>query len=304
MRTRIINLYWTLFLLLILTPAVSQTIDRVEPPNWWIDMKWSNLQVMVYGKSIATLNPKIESDQINLDKIVKTKNPNYVFIYLKVKPDAKAGTFPINFYNSKNRVVTSYNFELKTRQTGSADIEGFNNSDVIYLITPDRFANGDPSNDEFKDMPDKINREDKGGRHGGDVKGILDNLDYIKDLGFTAIWLNPIIENDMPRYSYHGYAATDFYKVDPRYGTNDEYKAFIKEAADNDIKIIMDMILNHSGSEHWFVLDPPMDDWINFQGNFRQTSHKRNTIQDIHASEYDKKAFSDGWFVKTLPFCQ
>jgi glycosidase len=287
--------------LVVTLPLSAQRIERVEPPNWWVGMKWSNLQVLVYGESIATLNPKIVSEHVRLDQVIKTQNPNYVFLYLNIKPEATAGEVAINFYDSKNRLKTSYPFALRARKQGSADIEGFNNSDVIYLITPDRFANGNPDNDEKANMPDKLNRADKGGRHGGDIKGITDNLDYIKNMGFTAIWLNPIVENDMPAYSYHGYAATDFYRVDPRYGSNEDYRDMIQTSADQGIKVIMDMIINHSGSEHWFVLDPPMSDWINNQDNFVQTSHKRNTIQDIHASEYDKKAFSDGWFVRTMP---
>ena len=146
-----------------------------------------------------------------------------------------------------------------------------------------------------------VNRQDEQGRHGGDIKGIKDRLDYIHDLGFTAIWLNPILENDMYRTSYHGYAATDFYKVDQRFGTNEDYVQFCQEAQKKGIKIIMDMILNHNGSEHWFVKDPPTKDWINHNNSYVQTSHRRTTHQDPYASEYDKKAFVDGWFVKTMP---
>ena len=198
-------------------------------------------------------------------------------------------------------MTQTFDFELRKRPVGRATIEGFNSSDVLYLITPDRFINGDPNNDVIAGMKEGLDRGFKGGRHGGDLKGIRDHLDYIKALGITAIWLNPIIENDMPRYSYHGYAATDFYKIDRRFGTNEKYRDFCTLAKMKGIKVIMDMILNHCGSEHWFVLDPPTEDWLNFQHSFRQTSHKRVTVQDIYASDYDKKAFSDGWFVKTMP---
>ena len=173
---------------------------------------------------------------------------------------------------------------------------------LCTYITPDRFANGDPSNDEFADMKeDKINRSDDGGRHGGDLLGIENRLDYIFDLGFTALWLNPILENDMYINSYHGYAATDFYRVDARYGTKEQYRLLCAKAQQKGIKVIMDMILNHCGSEHWFVKDPPNKDWINNKNTYVQTSHRRTTHQDPYASEYDKKAFVDGWFVETMP---
>ncbi len=278
----------------------AQRIERVEPPNWWIGMKTSSIQVLVYGEDIATLNPKIEYNGVNLEQVIRTSNPNYLFLYLNVSPESSPGNVSIKFHRGK-KVVQTYNFPLKSREKGSENIQGFTSADVMYLITPDRFANGNPENDEFGDMPDKLNREAKFGRHGGDIKGMLDHLDYIDDMGFTAVWINPVLENDMPDYSYHGYAATDFYKVDKRFGSNEEYKDFIEAASERGIKIIMDMILNHSGSEHWFVKDPPMSNWINNQNDFKRTTHMRNTVQDIHASEYDKKAFSDGWFVRTMP---
>ncbi len=280
--------------------ALAQSISRVEPPNWWVGMNHSTIQVLVYGDNVASLTPKIESSDVKLEKTLAVINPNYLFLYLDIKPTAKAGAVPIQFHDCDGLKET-YSFELKEREAGRAGIEGFNSSDVMYLITPDRFANGNPKNDDIVGMKEAPNRMFKGGRHGGDVKGIIDHLDYISDMGFTAIWINPIIENDMHTYSYHGYAATDFYSIDRRFGSNEEYRAFCEMARKKDIKVIMDMILNHSGSEHWFVKDPPMEDWINNQDNFVRTSHRRNTVQDIHASEYDKKAFSDGWFVATMP---
>ena len=278
----------------------AQKIEKVEPANWWTDMQWSELQLLIYGDNIASLDVNIDNENFILNKTIKTINPNYIFIYVSIPENAYAGIVPIEFKKGK-RVVETYNFELKERAEDAALVEGFSPEDMIYLITPDRFANGDTANDEFEDMPDKLNRNDKMGRHGGDIAGMLNSLDYISSIGSTAIWINPIIENDMETFSYHGYAATDFYKVDRRYGTNEEYVDFITKAKEKDMIVIMDMILNHSGSEHWFVLDPPMEDWINNQDNFVKTSHKRQTVQDIYASEYDKKAFSDGWFVKTMP---
>ena len=289
-----------ILLIFISVNLYAQKIERIEPKNWWVGMKHSKIQLLVYGENIGNLQPKFQSESISLERTIKVKNPNYLFLYISINEDAKPGVVPVNFYD-KNKLKITYDFQLLEREGGREEIEGFNTSDVIYLITPDRFADGNSSNNTIVGMPDIHNRDDKGARHGGDIKGMLDNLDYIVDMGFTSIWVNPVLENNMPSYSYHGYAATDFYKIDRRFGTNTEYKDFCKKASEKGVKIIMDMILNHSGSEHWFVLDPPTSDWINFQDNFTKTSHRRNTVQDLYASEFDKKAFSDGWFVKTMP---
>ncbi len=289
-----------LFSISIFIQLTAKENIKVEPPNWWVGMKHNTVQVLVYGDQVGLLDPKFNYEGVELVKAVKVENPNYLILYLNISDDALPGSFNIDFMRGKKTVHT-YSYELRMREKGSADIQGFDTSDVLYLITPDRFANGDPSNDYVEGMKEKPNREFHGGRHGGDIKGMTDHLDYLADIGFTAIWINPIIENDMYDYSYHGYAATDFYKVDRRYGSNEEYKTFIAEAKSKGIKIIMDMIINHSGSEHWMVKDPPTKDWVNFENNYYQTSHRRNTVQDIHASEFDKKAFSDGWFVATMP---
>ncbi|MDX1515509.1 MAG: alpha-amylase family glycosyl hydrolase, partial [Woeseiaceae bacterium] len=180
-------------------------------------------------------------------------------------------------------------------------VDGFGSEDVIYLITPDRFANGDPSNDAVAGYGDPPDRSDPYGRHGGDLAGVAEHLDYVADMGFTAIWLNPVLENAMPEASYHGYATTDFYRVDPRFGSNEDYRALVSEARNKGLGVIMDMIANHIGVEHWWMADPPTSDWINFGGEFRPTSHARTTNQDPYASEFDKTAFADGWFVEAMP---
>lgn len=289
-----------LLLLIQVTFLSAQSIERVEPPNWWVDMTHNELQILVYGKDISTLTPVVQSDKMKLKKTVSVENPNYLFLYVEVPAGSRAGKVPIQFFR-KDSLILEYVYGLLDRPIDPSTIKGFDTSDVLYLITPDRFVNGNPKNDEIPDMKEKGNRKSKNGRHGGDIQGIYNHLDYIADMGYTAIWLNPVLENDMPKYSYHGYAATDFYRVDRRFGTNEEYRDFCNKAKEKGLKIIMDMILNHCGSEHWFVLDPPTIDWLNLQGDFKVTSHKRTTVQDIHASEYDKSAFSDGWFVKTMP---
>jgi glycosidase len=277
------------------------SVERVEPPNWWVGMHNPSLQLMLYGQDLAGLRPVVDHPGITVTKTLSTGNPNYLFIYLSIGTECLPGSFEIKLTDRENRQAASFSYTLQAREEGSAERKGFGPEDVLYLITPDRFANGDPGNDDIDGMPDKVDRSDRDGRHGGDIRGIVESLDYLAGMGFTAIWLNPVLENNMPRYSYHGYAATDFYRVDERFGSNAEYRDLIRQAKAKGIKVIMDMILNHCGSEHWFVEDPPTSDWINFGGEYVNTSHRRNTIQDIHASDYDKRMFSDGWFVSTMP---
>jgi glycosidase len=288
-----------LFGFFISTSLIAQEIERIEPPNWWVGMNNPSLQILLYGDDIGALTPVISHANVQLKKVQSVENPNYLFLDLLLADDMAATTVNIDLLKG-NKIVKRIEYAFLDREAGLT-ANGFDSSDVMYLITPDRFANGDTSNDEILGMREGLDRSFDGGRHGGDIKGILDNIDYIKELGFTAIWLNPILENDMDTYSYHGYAATDFYKVDARYGTNEEYKKLCQIAQSKGVKIIMDMILNHSGSEHWFVKDPPTSKWINNNNTFKPTSHKRTTHQDPYASEYDKKAFVDGWFVDTMP---
>jgi glycosidase len=275
-------------------------LDRVEPPFWWAGMSNPELQLLVYGENIASLIPELSYEGVSIERVIRVENTNYLFIDLKVSPDVKSGNFIISFKDNK-KVRQSYEYEIKERRDGSRERVGFTPEDVIYLITPDRFVNGDPDNDEFEAMPDKINRSDPFGRHGGDIQGMIDKLDYIYDMGFTGIWLNPVLENDMPEASYHGYATTDFYKIDARYGSNEKYLELSAKAKDKGIKLIMDMIVNHCGSEHWWMKDIPTSDWTNFNNTFSGTTHRKYVIQDPYRSDYDHKQMVDGWFVPTMP---
>ena len=275
-------------------------IDRVEPMFWWVGMKNPNLQLMIHGENIASDVPVINYPGVTLESSTRGENPNYLFLNLVIAKDAQPGTFVISF-DVANKKAIKYNYELKAREPHSAERIGFNSSDVIYLITPDRYANGDSSNDAVAGMKELPQRADKDGRHGGDLRGIINHLNYIQDLGFTAVWLNPVLENNMTRTSYHGYSTTDFYKVDPRYGSNEEYLELSKDLKKRGMKLIMDMIFNHIGSEHWWMDDMPMPDWINNDPNWKQTTHRRTVNEDPHASEADRNAFSDGWFVGTMP---
>jgi len=276
------------------------TITRLEPPCWWAGMKNNRLELMVYGPEISDLKPVILDDMVKVRQVTAVANPDYLFILLEFNEAITSRSFEI-FFEKEGKSKVSYTYQLLQREPGSAERIGFNDSDVIYLITPDRFANGNPENDNVPGYTDQANRANKDGRHGGDIKGITDHLDYIADMGFSAIWLNPVLENNMTRTSYHGYATTDFYKIDPRYGTNEEYRQLGIILKERKIKLIMDMIANHCGSEHWWMKDLPSGDWINYGGKYVMTNHRRSTVQDPHVSPSDKRLFSDGWFVKSMP---
>ncbi|MBZ9730006.1 glycoside hydrolase family 13 protein [Salegentibacter sp. JZCK2] len=281
-------------------------IERVEPPNWWIGFEETGLQLMVYGENIGNATPKIDYPGVSVENVTEAKSPNYLFIDLQIE-QAKAGTFDITF-ELEDGSEEAYEYQLKDREKPASEYVGFDNSDAIYLITPDRFANGDKSNDSFDFLNEKVkDREDDYGRHGGDIRGIIDHLDYIDEMGFTAIWPSPLVINDMKSGSYHGYAMTDFYRVDPRFGTLEDYRELADKAADRGIKLVMDQVANHAGVEHWWMDDLPFEDWINYQEKFENeedlvySNHRRTTNQDLYASETDKKGLTEGWFVETMP---
>jgi len=280
--------------------AMETKLERVEPMFWWAGMKSHELQLMVYGENISVTEVTFDYPGVEIVLVSKVKSPNYLFIDLWLAENVQPGKFEIQF-TAENQVVAKYQYELKVREKGSASRIGFNNSDVIYLITPDRFVNGNPNNDWVEGMKEKPNRNNKNGRHGGDIRGIINSLDYLQKMGFTAVWLNPVLENNMTRVSYHGYSTTDFYMVDPRYGTNAEYRELNDELDKRGMKLIMDMIFNHCGSEHWWMNDLPMTDWINNYPDYKITSHVRTVNQDPHVSEVDRKAMVDGWFVRSMP---
>jgi glycosidase len=279
-----------------LSPA---QVDRIEPPSWWTGMKNTSLQLMVHGEDIADCRVNITYPGVSLVSVDRTTNNNYLFINLDIDPATEAGTVMIEFRKA-DKLVYTHNYELLQRKEGSAEREGFTSSDVMYLLMPDRFANGDPSNDEIEGMKEGLKRRKRYGRHGGDIKGIRDHLDYIADMGFTAIWLNPVLENDMAEWSYHGYAATDFYKVDRRFGTNSEYVEMIKQAEEKGLKVIMDMIFNHCGKSHWWMDDLPSADWLSYP-EYVPTNHRRTVNQDPYASQYDSERMTRGWFVEAMP---
>lgn len=292
--------FFTLLALALFLNTFSQKLERIEPMFWWAGMKSPELQLMVYGENISETNVSLKYTGVEVVSTTKVHSPNYLFVDLRLAENVQPGKFEIQFTKG-NKVVQTYLYELKTREKGSAKRAGFNSSDVIYLITPDRFINGNPNNDWVVGMKEKPNRSNKDGRHGGDIQGIINSLDYLQKMGFTAVWLNPVLENNMTQFSYHGYSTTDFYKVDPRYGTNEEYRQLNDELDKRGMKLIMDMIFNHCGSEHWWMNDLPMNDWINNYPDYKITTHHRTVNQDPHASEADRSAMVDGWFVPTMP---
>lgn len=271
---------------------------RIEPPNWWVGMKNPNVQLLVHAPGIGGATVEINHPGVVLERSVRVKSPNYLFLDLRIEATAKPGNVAISFKKNGQATQTEQ-WPLLQRQAAVG--RGFGNEDVIYLLTPDRFANGDPTNDEVPGMKEKPNRQFPGGRHGGDIEGIRQHLGYIADMGFTAIWPMPLVENDMPEYSYHGYAITDFYRVDPRYGSNDSFRQMVAEARKLGLKTIMDMVINHCGSAHWWMNDPPSDDWLNHWDKYTETNHRKSTLQDPYVSDIDKKTFTDGWFVPAMP---
>jgi len=290
-----------LFLLICISVSTFAQIERVEPAFWWVGMKNSQLQLLVHGSEICNNTVTIKYPGVRILKVNRACSPNYLFVTLEISPEkAKAGKFEIQL-TQNDKPNLSFTYELKNRRTDSEKREGFSSSDVIYLLMPDRFANGDKSNDNVDSQPEKANRNDPSGRHGGDIKGIQDHLDYIKELGATAIWSTPLQENNYTKHTYHGYAISDYYKIDPRYGSNDEYVGFVDASHQKGLKVIMDMVSNHSGIWAWWMSDLPFEDWIHQFPTYTQTNHKAYTLKDTHASKIDSKLFTDGWFDTTMP---
>ncbi len=281
----------------------ASKIDKIEPSFWYVGMKNPELQLMVYGKNISSCDVSVNYPGVNLSSIVKLASPNYLLVYLTLDKDVKAGNIELTFTQGNKKEIKYY--ELKTRAKKGAERIGFDSSDVLYMLMPDRFANGNAVNDNDKTLfPSTADRKDPNARHGGDLAGIEKHLDYFNELGVTALWFTPVLENSMTGGSYHGYATTNYYKVDPRLGTNDEYKNLIDNAHNKGLKIVMDMIFNHCGSEHPWLIDMPSHDWFNFpdyKKNFVQTSYKVMPHVDPYASDYDFKTMNDGWFVRSMP---
>ena len=293
-------------------------VDRIDPTNWFVGMKNPSLQLMVYGEGIASADVTTDYAGVKVDSIVRLDSPNYLLVYLNLD-GAQPGEMTLNFKNGKQTKKVKY--ELKAREKRGEERIGFTNADVLYMLMPDRFADGDPNNNDIKGLYTyKTDRSQPSLRHGGDLEGIRQHLDYFKELGVTALWFTPVLENNSPdgngSSTYHGYATTDYYRVDPRFGTNEEYKRLCDEAHSKGLKVVMDMIFNHCGFEHPWVADMPSRDWLNtpewldarkdktkpeVNDKYLQTSYKLTPIVDPYASKVDFKETVEGWFVPTMP---
>ena len=310
-----------------LTMNAAVKIDRIEPTDWYVGMKDASLQLMVYGEGIKTADVTTDYPGAHIDSLVRLDSPNYLLVYMNLK-DAQPGTMTLLFQQGKQK--KKVNYTLKAREKKGYEREGFSNADVLYMLMPDRFASGRTDNDQVKGMRAyKNDRSQPSLRHGGDLEGIRQHLDYFKELGVTALWFTPVLENDSPDHgtqsTYHGYATTNYYRVDPRFGSNEEYRQLCDEAHEKGLKIVMDMIFNHSGFEHPWVADMPTKDWFNtpewllpenqaksvalktmdgdakVNDKYLQTSYKLTPVVDPYASKIDMHETVDGWFVPTMP---
>ena len=274
--------------------ATAQQVTRVEPLSWWTGMKMP-LQILVQGENISSYDVAIEGDKgVEVGKVNKADSPNYLFVDVKIASNAAPGIYYLVF--SKDGQSFKYPYEIAARKEGSAERTSFTTADMIYLIMPDRFANGDPSNDSVEGMPDKADRSKPFGRHGGDIQGIINNLDYIRDLGATAIWSTPLLEDNLPVTTYHGYACTDYYHIDARFGDNDLFRTYVQKAHEKDLKIIMDIVPNHAGSGHWWMEDVPFKDWYHVFDTYTGSNIVFSTNMDPNASKQDLYIQESGWF--------
>ena len=310
-----------------LTMNAAVKIDKIEPTDWYVGMKDASLQLMVYGEGIKTADVTTDYPGAHIDSLVRLDSPNYLLVYMNLK-GAQPGTMTLLFQQGKQK--KKVNYTLKAREKKGYEREGFSNADVLYMLMPDRFASGRTDNDQVKGMRAyKNDRSQPSLRHGGDLEGIRQHLDYFKELGVTALWFTPVLENDSPDHgtqsTYHGYATTNYYRVDPRFGSNEEYRQLCDEAHEKGLKIVMDMIFNHSGFEHPWVADMPTKDWFNtpewllpenqaksvalktmdgdakVNDKYLQTSYKLTPVVDPYASKIDMHETVDGWFVPTMP---
>ena len=278
--------------------ATAQQVTRVEPLSWWTGMKMP-LQLLVQGENISEYNVAIEGGKgVSVTKLNKADSPNYLFVDVKIAANAQPGTYYIVF--SKDGESFKYPYEIAAREEGSAERKSFTTADMIYLIMPDRFANGDTSNDSTDDTTDKYARHELFGRHGGDLQGIIDHLDYISELGATAIWCTPLLEDNQPEHSYHGYACTDYYHIDSRFGSNDLFKEYVQKAHEKDLKVIMDIVPNHAGSAHWWMQDTPFKDWYHVFDTYTGSNIAFSTNMDPNASKKDLYIQESGWFDKSM----
>ena len=296
---KIILLILTYILALQLDAKTPPLIQRVEPTFWWTDMKQAELQIMLYGTNIANAEFHIDYQGISISHKKLTDNPNYIFLYLTLEKNTKPGKFPIEI--KKGKAIQSIIYELKARHAGSAERKSFTEADAIYLLMPDRFANGNPSNDSIVGYHQGVHRDIPGARHGGDIEGIISKVPYLADLGITTLWTTPLFDNNDTHYSYHHYACSDYYKIDPRLGKNEDYLRLSEACHKNGLKLIIDVVPNHCGSSHWWMNDLPAKDWLNVWPTYTSSNYRMTAWTDPHASEADLYKLTHGWFAPNMP---
>jgi len=279
----------------------AQQLERIEPANWWVGMQNQRLQLMLHGQGIAELKARLRSYAgVRMLGSQRSDSPNYLFLDLEIQPGARPGNLQLELQRA-GKTVLSPAYPLWARVPGSARRQGFGPRDAIYLVVPDRFANGEPRNDQLDALGDRLDRGNPSARHGGDLAGLAQHLDYIAAMGFTQVWPTPLLENKQPELSYHGYSPTDLYKIDPRFGSNEDYRQLVARAKTLGLGFIQDIVPNHIGSGHWWMQDPPSRDWVNPGQPYLETNHRHSTVQDPYAAASDRQRFQDGWFVPSMP---
>ncbi len=274
-------------------------VERVEPTFWWTEMNNDDLQIMLYGPGVGNASIVINYPGVTLTDRQLTDNPNYVFLYVNIAKNAKPGKFNIELKRGRAKQVLPY--ELKSRRAGSANRKSFTESDAVYLLMPDRFANGNAANDSVKGYIQGVNRSISGARHGGDIEGIIKNVPYIADLGATALWTTPLFDNNDVNYSYHHYGCSDYYKIDPRLGKNEDYLRLAETCHANGLKLIIDVVPNHCSSAHWWTKDKPAKDWFNEWPSYTGSNYRMTAWTDPYASISDLQRLTNGWFAPNMP---
>lgn len=299
MKHKLILLFTFLFFFIFSYASKERRVKRIDPPHWWVGMKNTNVQLLVYGAGIGEFSSSINYEGVKITKSSTVSNPNYLFIDVEISATAKAGTIEITFTKGKEKF--KHNYQLKARTAANKTLMGITPADLIYMIMPDRFANGNTKNDSIKGLFEPANRAKPKGRHGGDIRGIINKLDYIESMGYTSLWLNPVFENNEKYESYHGYAITDHYKTDARLGTLEEYRELVDKMHAKGMKMVEDVIFNHIGDQHYLYQDLPDSTWFHFYPKFFQSNFRATVLMDPYAPKSDKEKFNNGWFDGHMP---
>ena len=275
----------------------ATVLDKVQPSFWWAGMKNPELQILLHGNQIGSSDVSLTSKDITINRVVRPENANYLILYVNT---ATAAPQKFTIELRQNGKTTKVPYELKQRTAQSH--QTWDAHDVVYLLMPDRFCDGNPRNNVVKGLLEQdCNPQNPDARHGGDIAGIRQHLDYFSDLGVTMLWITPLLINDMPDFSYHGYAITDYYQIDPRYGSNEEYRDLVAAAHNKGLKVMQDMVFNHCGSKNFLFTDRPDDSWFNNNSRYVQTTYRTASVSDPHVSQSDMALAQDGWFVESMP---